>query len=306
MIDMQRVLCPVDFSGPSRHALAHGAAVAAWYKARLVVLHVRGAAPSYGVAASFGGGKDVPASPADAGAEGMLALLRRFVGPVADRPQVDLLVADAPDARSEIVEQADALNADLLVMGAHGRSGVERLLLGSVTERVLRLSRCPVLVVPHHAADPHPDGAPPFSQILCAIDFSSGSTYALSCALDLAQDAAAHLTLLHAIEMPPELREVPVHGEVNVDAVRAAAEAACLQRLRSLVPAASRDRCTVHTAVVEGRAQREILKQAEARGADLIVMGVQGRGALDLLLFGSNTHAVILGSRCPVLAVRGK
>jgi nucleotide-binding universal stress UspA family protein len=303
MVSITRVVCPVDFSDSSRHALAHAAAVAAWYEARLTVIHVFAPVPVVDVAASLQPYGMSPIALKEVDREDLLAILRRFVTPLTGQVPVDVLLLEAPDSRSEILAQAEALGADVLVMGAHGRSGVERLLLGSVTEKVLRKARCPVMVVPRHASDPATPQSAPFRRIVCAIDFSAGSERALAYALDFAQEADAQLTLLHAIEMPPELKEIPIDGDVNVDAVRAAAEAECLRRLRALVPADARTYCTVHTTVVAGRAHREILKLASAEQADLIVMGVQGRAALDLMLFGSNTQAVIRGASCPVLTV---
>ena len=95
------------------------------------------------------------------------------------------------------------MNADLLVLGTHGRSGFERLLLGSVTEKVLRRAPCPVLTVPRH----HPEAVPPppvlFKRIVCPLDFSDSSLRALEYALSLAQEADAHLTAMHVIEYEP-------------------------------------------------------------------------------------------------------
>lgn len=303
MIAIRNILCPVDFSDASRHALAHASAIAAWYEARLIVMHVSAPVPVFDVASSLDMHLAPPVTLKALGRDDLLAVLRRFVTPVVGEAPVDMLLLEASDPRSEILAQAAALEADLLVMGAHGRSGFERLLVGSVTEKVLRKAGCPVLVVPHRAADPVPSESAPFRRIVCAIDFSSGSERALAYALDLAEEADAQLTLLHAIELPPELREIPVHGDVNVDAVRAAAEAECLRRLRALVPAEAHTYCTVHTTVIEGRAHRQIMKLAADEQADLIVMGIEGRGAVDLMVFGSNTQAVIRDAGCPVLAI---
>jgi nucleotide-binding universal stress UspA family protein len=302
MISIDHILCPVDFSDSSRHALAHAAAVVAWYEARLTILHV---APMAGAdaAATLQPYGLSPIAFREIDRDELLESLREFVTSAIGEVPFDLLLADAPDSRSEILAQAGALGPDVLVMGAHGRSGVERLLLGSVTEKVVRKARCPVLVVPRHAADPAQSRSAPFGRIVCAIDFSKGSERALAYALDFAEEADAQLTLLHAIEMPPELREIPTSGDVNVGPIRAAAEAECLRRLRALVPPGACDYCTIHTTVVEGRAYRHILDVAAGERADLIVMGVHGRGALDLMLFGSNTQAVIRGASCPVLTV---
>jgi nucleotide-binding universal stress UspA family protein len=135
------------------------------------------------------------------------------------------------------------------------------------------------------------------------VDFSEGSLRALEYAVTLAEEADAQLTVLHVIEVPPELRENPLAEGFDVDRVRAEAEARSLQHLRELIPQDARTYSTVETTVREGAAYREILKVAAERSVDLIVMGVQGRGALDLLLFGSNTARVTRAATCPVLIV---
>jgi nucleotide-binding universal stress UspA family protein len=145
--------------------------------------------------------------------------------------------------------------------------------------------------------------SPVFKRIVCAIDFSSSSLLALNYAITLAQEADARLTLVHAIEFPLALREVVFSTDTNVDQLHAAAEAEYLRRLRALVPVQARMYCTVSTRVSEGKPSREIQRVADVEQADLIVMGVQGRGAVDLIMFGSNTHAVIREAHCPVLIV---
>ena len=174
-----------------------------------------------------------------------------------------------------------------------------------MTEKVIRKATCPTLVVPPRASDVPPDAPVRFRRILCPIDFADSSRSALAYALNLAEEADAHLTLLHVIEMPPELREHPLAPDFDVDRIHAAAEADARRRLRDLVPDRARTYCTVETDVVEGRAYRRVLQRAAEEKADLIVMGVHGRGAVDLLVFGSTTHHVIRAAACPVLIVRG-
>ena len=92
--------------------------------------------------------------------------------------------------------------------------------------------------------------------------------------------------------------------DVDFSRFREVAAAGAQRRLQALIPEQARTYCTVDAAVVEGRAYREILRQAGERQSDLIVMGVHGRGALNLLVFGSTTHHIIRAAGCPVLIVR--
>ena len=127
---------------------------------------------------------------------------------------------------------------------------------------------------------------------------------ALAYAINMAEEADAQLTVLHVVEFPPVLVGEPPVPVPDLSRVREAAAADARRKLHGLIPEQARTYCTVDTAVVEGRAYREILRYATARQSDLIVMGVHGRGALDLLVFGSTTHHVIRTSTCPVLIVR--
>lgn len=292
MIQIRQILCPVDFSEFSRHAVDHAGTIARWYDARLVVLHVFVKASALDLP---------PLVMEEQDRARIMADMRRLTSQLPADVKVDFCIQEASEIHREILRQAN--RADLLVIGSHGRSGFERLLLGSVTEKVIRQAPCPTLVVPRRAPDASADTPVHFRSILCPVDFSDGALRALEYAMTLAEEADARLTVLHVIELPPELREHPVSGDFDVDDVRAAAEAERLRRLRELIPAEARIYCRAETAVREGAAYREILKEAAERNADLIVMGVRGRGALDLLVFGSNTARVVRRATCPVLIV---
>ena len=302
MMTLQRILCPIDFSESSRRALHYAKALSIWYEAPLTVVHVCVDLPVFEMASPFGhtAATAVVLEPAQLAER--RAAVHRFVTSAGVGDSTEILVSEGTDAKAEILRQAAASRASLIVMGTHGRSGLEHMLLGSITEKVLHKAQCPVLVVPPHAA-PADRVSPVFTRIVCAIDFSTGSLLALNLALGLAQEADARLTLLHAIEFPAALREVVFSTDANVDRLHAAAEAEYLRRLRALVPAGARMYCTVTARVNEGKPAREIRRVAADEAADLIVMGVQGRGAVDLMVFGSNTNAVIRDAACPVLVV---
>jgi nucleotide-binding universal stress UspA family protein len=301
MMTLTRILCPVDLSAPSQQALRYAAALSSWYGARLTVLHVFTDVPVFGAASPFGASTMAAVVIGESQMIERRAAVQRFVADtIGDRP-ADIVLRDGSNAAVEIV--VEAAGVSLIVMGTHGYSGIDHLLLGSVAEKVLRKAPCPVLVVPPHAVAGDGMTSPVFKRIVCAIDFSSSSLLALNYAITLAQEADARLTLVHAIEFPLALREVVFSTDTNVDQLHAAAEAEYLRRLRALVPVQARMYCTVSTRVSEGKPSREIQRVADAEQADLIVMGVQGRGAVDLIMFGSNTHAVIREAHCPVLIV---
>jgi nucleotide-binding universal stress UspA family protein len=286
----------VDFSDGSRHALEQAAAVARCCGSQLIVLHV------YQAASPF----DLDPALDETAVNPQVSMLRKalqaFVQPVAGDVASTFRLRHGTDARRPIVAEVDASEADLLVIGSHGRSPLEQFLLGSTSDSVARRSNCPVLVVP---PDAPPAGDGRFRRIVCAMDFSPPAVRAFRHALHLPCARDAEVTVLHAIEMPPELRDRQIAAAFDVEAVRAAAAAAARQRLEALSPGDAAATVQIHARVAEGRAHRQILETARQQDADLIVLGMHGRHALDRWVFGSNTRAVLREAPCPVLTVAG-
>lgn len=304
MIEIKRILCPIDFSEYSGHALDYAVAMARWYEAEVTALHVFTNWPFADMIPSLPSEVVPPGSLKEIDRDELLRQVRHFVEvhPAAGA-RVSVALREGPDVHREILAQADALNADLIVVGSHGRSGFERLLLGSITEKVLRKATCPVMVVPRRVDEAALSRAVHVRRILCPVDFSDSSVAALRFAMSLAQEADARLTVQHVIEMASRPHEPPMPAGFSLAEWRTAAQASCLERLSALVPDAIRSYCTVDTVVSEDKASRAILRLAAERDADLIVMGVQGRGVVDVMVFGSNTHDVIRAASCPVMTV---
>jgi universal stress protein A len=176
--------------------------------------------------------------------------------------------------------------------------------LGSVAEHVLRKAAMPTMVVPPGVNSPPVSSEIHLKRFVCAVDFSESSLSALAYALSLAEESDGELDMIHVIELTPETVEAAVAAHFDLARVRAKAEATIRARLESLIPESTRACCTVNTMVAEGRVANVIVALARDRGSDVIVMGVHGRGALDLALFGSKTHEVIRRAGVPVLTVR--
>jgi nucleotide-binding universal stress UspA family protein len=187
-------------------------------------------------------------------------------------------------------------------MGTHGRGGFERWVLGSVTEKVLRKVGCPVMTIPPPFEGTRAPVA--FKRILCALDFSEASLNALRYALSLAQENDAELALLHAVEWLVEDQPGAEPPVFDVPEYRRYLERDARARLHRAVPEEARDWCHPVELLGAGRAWKEILRVARERESQLIVMGVHGRSAVDLMLFGSTTHHVIRSACCPVLTIR--
>jgi nucleotide-binding universal stress UspA family protein len=299
VVSIQRILCPVDFSEFSAHAVEQALALARWYGASVTLLHVAWIELP---PATFGAGPGPLSLSPDALAR-IEAEVRTFSEPwAAGHGSVHTSVR-AGVAAPQILAEAAALPADLIVIGTHGRSGFERLMLGSTADKVLRKASCPVMTVPRRV-DGESAPSVTFKRILCATDFSSGSKAALTYALSMAQEADARLTVVHVLEWP----EVPAGDEPFARTLTAARDhwqAQQQSRLRAAVPAEARTWCQAEEVLAMGKPYQEILRVAAESAADLLVLGVQGRGALDLGLFGSTTSEVLRRAACPVLTVRG-
>lgn len=298
MIQVANILCPTDFSDFSGRALRVAASLAGWFGARLTVLHV---VPIFSpIEAMPVGVGPVPGGPVRRDA--VHEELEAFVAPVRKEGlAVDYVVAEG-SAVEQVLTHASQIPADLVVMGTHGRSGFERLVLGSVTEKVLRKAACPVLTVQAEAAEPGAGGRPPFRRIVCGVDFSESSLRALEYALALAREDDANLTLVHVVESLPETGPLP--PGFDLDGYRRNLRDGLLERLRGVIPELATEWCKPDAMVVEGKAWHELLRIAEERKADLLVLGVHGRGVLDRLLFGSTTSQVVRRAEVPVLSIR--
>lgn len=300
MVRFTHILYPTDLSDAAAPALGYAVSLARWYKARLTVLHV---VPTFDA---------IPIPPAAIGALEHMAyppprdvvtedVRRALKLDAVEGVTVDLHVEDG-DAGPTILDRALALKADLVVMGTHGRRGFDRLLHGSVTNRVLQRASCPVLTIPPHAA-PAPD-EPIFTRILCPIDFSPASQQAYGFALDLASQSNGAVTALHVVEWVAE-HDPGIDMQANVVEYRKYVMSGAEAQLRTLVDAEPHEWCEVDPVVRTGRSHREVLKTAEDTRANLIVMGAHGRGSIGKAVFGSTTHEVIRSATCPVLVVRG-
>ena len=148
MPPINRILCPVDLSDVSQQAIDHAVLMARWYKAKITALHVSNpiVIPSTDFAV-------VGYGPAVALTDDEIKEARERVVAyfsAAKSIDVDVLI-DSGHPANRILERAAALPADLIVIGTHGHGGFERLVLGSVTEKVLRKATCPVTTVPPQA-----------------------------------------------------------------------------------------------------------------------------------------------------------
>jgi nucleotide-binding universal stress UspA family protein len=300
MIEIPRILCPVDLSEPSRRALDHAVAIARWYGSAVTVLRV---IPPVVPLIGYSGEPYYLPPPLTAEDLGQLRVAtERFAARERGGPVMETAVVQG-DVAQTIPTQAADMAAGLIVMGTHGQRGFERLMLGSVTERVLRTAPCPVLTVPPAAPDAVPARAGLFARILCGVDFSPASMRALQFAASIAKEADAHLTAVHVVERPAPW-PLPAGARDMAAALDGTAETAARARLHAAIGDDVREFATVEEIVAEGKAYKAILELALARQADLIVIGAHDGGA-GLRALGSTTNQIVRTAACPVLTLRG-
>jgi nucleotide-binding universal stress UspA family protein len=298
MLEIRRILCPIDFSGGSRHALAHAVTIGQWYGSHITALYVSNPMIVLTPPLLFANSPE-DALPPKTRRDELEDDLREWLQPARNAGLETGVIVDEGNPVACILERASSLPADLIVMGTHGRGGFERLVLGSVAEKVLRKVKSPVMTVPPPAVT---TSKLPFTHLLCPLDFSDSSIGVLRFAFSLAQESNARLTLLHVLEWPSD--EAFARRVLEMSEFHRQWEVETKRQLEALIPDDVRNWCTPEPQVAFGKAYQQILSLAAGEHVDLIVMGVQGRNALDLTLFGSTTNQVVRQASCPVLTLR--
>ena len=289
-VRIERILCPLDFSDVSAKVYRYAQSLATHYGAKLVVQNAieMWQHPSSDYCVSVETFDDLRRKLISNAEEHLQRFVRTCGGA---QPECIVQEGMAEDA---ILALARSRAIDLIVLGSHG-GGVAGLMLGSVTERVLRHAPCPVLTVRqvplNPGEQPATDEPMTIRRILCCVDFSARSRRALECALSAAEACNAEVSVLHVLD--------------NIfDPADAAREtSAALENLGKLCLPGGPRSAKPHLEVRVGRQYWETLKFAAEAHSDLIVAGLCGRDALDLALSGSTNGRMIDLGPVPVLAV---
>jgi len=198
------------------------------------------------------------------------------------------------DVKPTLLKVAQQKNIDLIVVGTHGRTGLGRVLLGSVAEAIFREAACPVLTVGPRML--HKMLTPQIKEILFATDLTPVSAAAVRHAVSIAQENRSRLTILH-------VQPKPSPGEVLQSQDHATL---ALRKLQELVPREFELWCDPYYMVEEGEPAEKILEVAAKYGADTIVLGIRPHSVgLATHLARPTAHRVVVGANCPVLTVRG-
>jgi nucleotide-binding universal stress UspA family protein len=285
---IQHILFATDFSSAAASAVPYVKKLAKHYEADIFAFHVRPPVvnpmtrpATWSVDLEFAKMQDQ---------EHRRQLLETFNG-----IPTKVLIEEG-DIAAELKNAIEKNSVDLVVLGTHGRSSIGKLLLGSIAEEIFRTTECPVLTVgPHSEAIRDSKGE--IREILFATDFASESKAPAAYAVSLAQEFQARLVMLHVI---PEAKAGDL---VSAHDVTEASQ----ELLRKLVPAEAQAWCKPEYLVQHGNPAETILKIAQARESDLIVLGVKkeaGVPGASTHLPIATAHKVVSRAVCPVLTVR--
>jgi nucleotide-binding universal stress UspA family protein len=297
MLNVDTILFPTDFSSVAEDAFSHAAHLALASGATIHVFNV--VTPDD--AADSNPMNFLPGEAVEDSAAGNAVPQRMEVQTVTqERGTVPVVYSqtDSASPRTAIVDHATEHEIDLVVMGTHGRKGMDRLLSGSVAEEVVRQAPCPVFTV---LASDDTRADTPIDRVLAPVDLSEQSPLVADHAAGLAEVYGASLDLLHVVEeasFPTAYGMDPLTPSVP-DVQKRAREA-----LESLVAELDDRSEPVNTHVLAGYAARDIVDFAAEQAADLIVMATHGRTGLQRFLIGSVTEKVVRSAPCPVFTVK--
>ncbi len=295
MTPYRHLLCPVDFSDSSRRAIAWSSRFSKAVGARLTVLHVVDTR-----LLSIGNLVAVPNAFDEIRqrAEEALVELKREVDLTGAKVEISEGVPE-----DVVVSAANRGDVDLLVMGTHGLSGIQKFLLGSVTEKVLHRVQVPLLSVSPGAE--RQTGFPDPRTILMAIDFGPESQAVVRHGTWLAEHYRAKLIALHVVRVPYVVlseRSFEPLTRLEVDRLTDSLVAKRRDDLEALlpeIPGGERE------AIVRVGAPFECLREAIAeRSVEMLILGAGGHGETGIRWLGSTCHKLVRLAPCPVMVVR--
>jgi len=297
-IQLKNILCTTDFSDFSNHAIPYGIRLAKAFGAKLYVCHVIDITPIAAYDEAVVQWVDQQKAVTDYAQDQLNSL-------VGEQPlDVEQVVIPGHPV-DDITHLAQEKQIDLAIAATHGRSGLKRMVLGSVTERLMQTLPCPLLSVrsPEKEITASSDQDIRMNKILVGCDFSADSLLAFEYALSLAQEFQSELHLVHVIE-PPIYKHLFKQDIKPSEELRESIREPLDNMLHKMVPEEARHWCRHTTALLAGPPHEELTQYAQVNDMDLIVLGIRGHGLVETLLVGSTTDRVIRQAHCPVLSVR--
>ncbi len=296
---IKRILFPTDFSRCSDQALIHALSLAERYNANLLIIHVLLPLEydPYDLGHHLPDLDKVQAEIDRLSAYQVKAAIeRRSYHDITIDQQTIRGISAAP----AILEFAAREGIDLIVMGTHGRRGLNHFMLGSVAEETVRFAPCPVITVREMR---HQSAMTQFNQILVPIDFSDFSRDAISHAKHIAADFGSTVRLLHIVEevIHPSFY---VTGQTSLTTWFPEIEAKSLKEMKRLAEEAPGPQVPLEFHIKEGRAAVDIIGFSKKNLIDLIVMASHGLTGIEHLLLGSVAEKVVRMAPCPLFTLK--
>jgi len=275
------ILCPIDFSLHSAAGLCSAGGIARAFGGRVVLLHVqRVEVPVYFTKSQA---RDLKAQFRKS-ARSAWRYASEFAAQQLPAEVKRTILLREEDPVEAVLRVAKELHAELVVLGTHGRTGLARIRLGSVTESALRQVEMPVLTLGPRVL-PSPRLAQ-IRRILCPVNYTPLARAAFDDAVILAEKTGAEVVLAQVAEL---------HAARRADALS--------QRPLEWAGAEAASRCVLKEVLLKGVAVEQIVSEARRCRADIIVQGAQPRSFGGTVLFGSTSELVIRKASCPVLSV---
>lgn len=290
MAPLGPILVATDISGLARHAATRAARLAHDTRSALTLMHVLPAQPVTKVREWLGASSAHESKMCDQAHRQLRQLASELTGVRRIELDIEAAAGSAPD---EIVRTAERVDARLLVVGARGAGFLRRLVLGTTSQRLLRRTDRPLLVVRQMAHRP-------YRRVLVAVDFSPQSRHALILARHVAPSAKLVILTVFQVPFEGKLRFAGVE-DATFEIYRKRARAGALRQLHALAHEAGLSPSQWELCVVEGDAPRLIVEQEQSRNCDLVVLAPHGQSVVADLLLGSVTRHVLAEGNVDVL-----
>jgi len=322
-LEPKKIMCAIDFSDFTNIVLSYGKSMASEFNSSLCLCHIlSGTLMVSSLGHSYINYTDIETDRIQSAKD----RLEKIAEELDIECEIIVSSGHVPDEINQIVLKN---NIDMVIAATHGGSGIKRFLIGSVTDRLVKILQCPLLVL--FAQKKHLTSTVEkkikLKRILVGCDFSPDSKLAFDYALSLAQEFQTQLYLAHVIR-PTEQIELPASNYIKIQGgeytnwtrseylelkKKATNEdlknkkilfSRLEKQLSDMVPEESRNWCTPITILLEGQPYKELINYAVQKEVDMIVLGVHGHSLLERFIVGSTTDRVISRASCPVLVVR--
>lgn len=296
MFKLKAVVCATDFSEGSNKALPIAATMAKRHNSKLIIAHII----DLPAVTPYGETMVDPQELRNRVEQSAKAQIMDILNKCQDQVEWELNIAIGYPAK-EILQIVEDTQADLVVAATHSRSGIERLLLGSVSRKLMHTLSVPFLIIPGNMPLEQLDR--PLGSVLIACDFSPDSAKGVHWGIDFTQAFGAKLTMATVIENSQLEQLMKLDPQKEHD-MADNLQSELHQKLMETLPEKYRDSIHPETVVLAGQPHEELNKYAILNQIDLIVMGVHGRGIIENLLVGSTTDRLVRLGQFPVMAVR--